>query len=159
MIELPFEDFHEHNYEDMGFCLYVMKNGLDDILYVGISNSDVWERWFSWGGHMTWDGTVIYGESPIAIKIENYLPDSLHWKIQLWTIQDCLEFCGKELPEATTEIIIDDIEPIMIQKLSPALNATYNLSPGEDTTPKSKKEADREAQLDKMYKEIFDKKL
>ena len=51
------------------------------------------------------------------------------------------------------------MEPIMIRKLSPALNATYNLKPGEDTTPKSKKEADREALMDKLYKEIFDKKL
>lgn len=159
MIELRFEDFHEHNYEDKAFCLYVMKNGLSDILYVGISTIDVWERWFSWGGHMTWDGKVIYGESPIAIKIENHLPDSLHWKIQLWTLKDCLAFCRRELPEDTAEITIHDMEPIMIRKLSPALNATYNLNPGEDTTPKSKKEAEREALMDKLYKEIFDKKL
>ena len=41
MIELSFEDFHEQNFEDQGFCLYIMKNGLEDVLYVGISTVDV----------------------------------------------------------------------------------------------------------------------
>src|SRR3990172_481493 len=99
MIELSFEDFHEQNFEDQGFCLYIMKNGLEDVLYVGISTVDVWSRWFGWGGHMTWDGNVIYGESSIGEKIENHLPDSLNWKIQLWTLKDCLMFCGQELPD------------------------------------------------------------
>jgi len=49
------------------------------------------------------------------------------------------------------------MEPIMIRKLSPALNATYNLNPGKDTTPKSKKEVEREKLLNQLYKEIFDK--
>jgi hypothetical protein len=75
VIELRFEDFHEQNYEDKGFCLYVLKNGLGDVLYVGISAVDVWSRWFGWGGHMLWDGKVIYGESSIGIKIENHLPE------------------------------------------------------------------------------------
>jgi hypothetical protein len=158
MIELGLEDFHEHNYEDAGFCLYVMKNGLDEVLYIGISTVDVWDRWFGWGGHMTWDGKVIYGESPIAVRIENHLPESLHWKIQLWTLKDCIEFCSKELPEHTTEITIHNIEPIMIRKLSPVLNATYNLNPREDATFKSKKEVDRQEFLDKAYREIFNKK-
>jgi len=51
MIALRFEDFHEQNYEDKDFCLYVMKNGLGDVLYVGISMQDIWLRWFAWGGH------------------------------------------------------------------------------------------------------------
>ena len=53
MIELRFEEFHEQDYEDRGYCLYVMKNGLGTVLYVGISTVSVWYRWFGWGGHMT----------------------------------------------------------------------------------------------------------
>jgi hypothetical protein len=45
----------------------------------------------------------------------------------------------------------------MIRKLSPALNVTYNLNPGKDTTLKSQKEKEREQQADKLYREIFDK--
>lgn len=158
MIELRFEDFHEQNYEDKGFCLYVLKNGLGDVLYVGISTVDVWSRWFSWGGHMLWDGKVIYGESSIGIKIENHLPESLNWKIQLWTLKDCIEFCRMELSNEISKVTIHDIEPIIIRKLSPALNATYNLNPGKDTTPKSQKEIELERKADELYREIFNKK-
>lgn len=158
MIELTFQEFHEQKYQENHFCLYMVKNGNGDILYIGISTNNIWERWFGWGGHMVWDGKVIYGESPIGTKIENHLPDSLNWKIQLWTLKDCAQFCGNELPGHMSAMTIHDIEPIMIQKLHPALNLIYNLHPENDTTPKSKKEIAREKYLDKMYREIFDKK-
>jgi len=106
---------------------------------------------------MTWDGKIIRGESPIGEKIENHLPDSFNWEIQLWTLKDCIKFCRKELPDNTSEITIRKVEPIMIRKLSPALNLTYNLNPGKDTTPKSQKELDREQRADRLYREIFDK--
>jgi hypothetical protein len=156
MIELTFQEFHEHKYQEDGFRLYVIKNRHNNILYVGISTNNIWERWFGFGGHMVWDGRVIYGESPIGVKIEDHLPDSLRWKIQLWTLQDCIEFC--EVPKDTAILNIRDVEPIMIQKLSPALNVIYNLHPGEDATPKSEKEIERERYLDEMYKRIFDKR-
>ena len=158
MIELTFLDFHEQKYEENRYRLYVMKNALGDILYVGISTDNIWFRWFGWGGYMTWDGKVIYGESPIGEKIENHLPDSLKWKIQLWTLDDCLNFCRDKLPADTTHLTIRDIEPMMIQELRPALNVIYNLNPGKDTTPKSKKEIEYEKYVDQMYNEIFNKK-
>src|SRR3989304_6580719 len=96
---------------------------------------------------MLWDGKVIYGESSIGEKIENHLPDSLNWKIQLWTLKDCLMFCGQELPDPELKLTAGEyndavrgIEPRMIKKLSPALNRSLNLNPGRDTTPKSEKE-------------------
>ena len=158
MIELDFLQFHEQKYREKRYELYVLRNGLGDILYIGISQSNVWERWFGWGGHMMWDGNVIYGESPIGVKIENHLPDSLNWKIQLWTLRDCVKFCKNELPSDTSEITIHEIEPIIIRKLSPALNGTYNLNPGKDTTPQSQKEMELERKADELYREIFNDK-
>jgi len=158
MIELSFREFHDYKYRERGYELYVMKNRLGDILYIGISTIDVWGRWFAWGGHMMWDGNVIYGDSPIGVKIENHLPDSLNWKIQLWTLKDCLKFCGKELRVDASEATIRDLEPIMIRKLRPAMNGTYNLDPGKDTTPKSWKEIELERKADEAYNEIFNKK-
>ena len=107
---------------------------------------------------MTWDGKVIYGASPVVVKIEYHLPDSLNWKIQLWTLQDCVNFCRNELPNDTLETTIHEIEPIIIRKLSPALNGTYNLNPGKDTTVKSKKEMELERKADELYREIFNSK-
>jgi len=158
MIELEFQQFHDQDYRENGYELYVVRNGLGDVLYVGISTNNIWERWFGWGGHMMWDGNVIYGESPIGVKIENHLPDSLNWKIQLWTLEDCIKFCRKELPSYKFEKTIHAVEPIMIRILSPAINNTYNLNPGKDTTPKSQKEKELEQKADRLYKEIFDSK-
>ena len=157
MVEISFLEFHEQQYPGDPFCLYVMKNGSGDVLYIGISTINIWERWFAWGGHMTWDGNIIYGESPIGVKIENHLPDSLKWKIQLWSLEDCLVFCRAELPNDSSGITIHYIEPIMIQKLSPALNVTYNINPGRDTTPLSDKEISQKKKLDQLYKDAFNK--
>jgi hypothetical protein len=157
MIELTLSDFHEQKYEDEGYSLYIMKNGLGDVLYIGISDVDVWRRWFGWGGHMTWDGNVIYGESTVGTKIENSLPDSLSWKIQLWTLEDCIDFLGKAIPPHNARTV-KSIEPLMIRRLSPALNLTYNYNPGKDTTPKSEKEKAWEKYVDQAYDEIFNKK-
>jgi hypothetical protein len=165
MIEITFFDFHEHDYKYDRYCLYVMKNGSGGILYVGISTNDVWVRWFGWGGHLMWDGNVIYGESTIGEKIENHLPESLRWKIQLWTLEDCQKYCGQEIAVADSAKTFEeykqailDIEPFMIRKIRPALNKTYNLRPGKDTTPKSEKEKKWDRYVDEAYDEIFNKK-
>lgn len=157
MIEITFEEFHKQHYKEEGFNLYVVKNGLGDVLYVGISENDVWGRWFGFGGHIVWDGKVIYGESPIGSKIEEHLPSSLLWKIQLWTLDDCIDFCQREIQNNRSSISIRKLEPIMIKKLSPSLNISYNISPGRDTTPRNKKEIENEKYLDKMFRDIFDK--
>jgi hypothetical protein len=156
MIELDFEKFHNHDYVEKGYDLYVMKNGPGDPLYVGISTRSIWERWFGSNGHMVWDGSIIYGTSAVGQKIEDHLPDSLTWNIQLWTLQDCIDFCKDILPSNQIPSV-DFVEPYMIQKLSPSLNGSYNLRPRKDNTPKSQKEIDRENFLDAMYKRIFNK--
>lgn len=158
MIELDFEKFHNHDYVEKGYDLYVMKNGLGHPLYVGISTGSIWDRWFGWSGHLVWDGKIIYGTGAIGQKIVDHLPDSLKWKIQLWTLKDCIKFCRHELKGMKHQPDIKFIEPFVIQKLSPILNGTYNLRPGKDTTPKSKKEIEREKYLDRMYDEIFNKR-
>jgi hypothetical protein len=158
MIEIDFEKFHNQDYVERGYSLYVMKNGLDDALYVGISTRSIWDRWFGWNGHMVWDGNIIYGTSAVGQKIEYHLPDSMKWKIQLWALKDCIKYCKHELKVSKRQPDIKFVEPFMIQKLSPILNGTYNLRPRKDTTPKSKKEIEEEKYLDKVYDEIFNKK-
>jgi len=136
-----------------------MKNGLGDVLYVGISTQSIWERWFGFGGHIIWiENGKLFGTSSVGQKIEDHLPDSLNWKIQLWTLEDCIKFCENELPPNIQHWTIKWVESFMIQKLSPILNVSYNLHPGKDTTPKSKKEIEREKLVEKLYREIFEKK-
>lgn len=155
---MTFWKFHKQDYEPKNYQLYILKNGLGDVLYIGISTVDVWGRWFGFGGHITWDGNIIYGESEVGVKVENHIPDSLSWKIQLWTLEDCLEFCKDKVADDIAHLTIHNLESIIINKFRPILNRTYNLSPGKDTTPKSKKEIDFERYVDKSYDEIFNKK-
>ncbi|HET9908776.1 MAG TPA: hypothetical protein VFQ23_19155 [Anaerolineales bacterium] len=165
MIELRFKEFYEQNYEDEEYCLYVMKNGLGDVLYVGISTDDVWSRWFGGTGHIPWSGTKRYGNSTIGEKITNHLPESLEWNIQLWTLKDCLAFCEMEPPDPNFKPTAGEyndavrtVEARMIKKLSPSLNRHLNLNPGKDTTPKSEKELKWEKYVAAAYDEIFNKK-
>lgn len=155
MIELSFEQFYRQQYRDCGYQLYVMKNGLDEPLYVGITSRTVWERWFDFGGHVFYDGVRLWGHSLVGQKIEDHFPDSLKWKIQLWTLKDCLRFCKSILPTSLREPTVEFIEPFMIQKIRPTLNLAYNLNPGRDSMPNSQKELEREKKLDDIYREIF----
>jgi hypothetical protein len=99
----------------------------------------------------------LVGQSSVGEKIVDHLPDSWEWKIQLWTLEDCLEFCADEL-KPHGRYTIKWLEPIMIQKLRPSLNTIYNLNPSVDHTPISEREKRREAELDRAYREIFEKK-
>ena len=162
MIELSFKKVYDQDFDDDGYCLYVMKNGLGDILYVGISTVDIWQRWFGGAGHIPWSGTMRYGNSTIGEKIMNHLPDSLDWNIQLWTLKDCLAFCEMERSDPKFKLTaveyskaVRNVEAPMIKKLSPALNRYLNLNPGKDTTPKSEKELKWERYVAAAYDEIF----
>lgn len=53
---------------------------------------------------------------------------------------------------------IKHLEPLMIKRLSPILNTSYNLNPGVDSMPKTEKEKNHEKLLDKIYRDIFEKK-
>jgi hypothetical protein len=158
MIELTFRDFFIYKYPSEEYYeLYVMKNGLEEILYVGISSQNVWNRWFGPLGHILLNSRSVMGMSSVGQKIENHMPDSWGWKIQLWTLDDCVAFCADEI-NPRGEYTVKFLEPIMIQKLRPSLNVTYNLNPRADLTPKSEKEKRIEAELDKAYYEIFEKR-
>lgn len=159
MIEITFKDFYEYQYREEVFHeLYIMKNGLEETLYIGISNQNIWNRWFGWNGHIMEGPNYLVGESAVGRKVVDNLPDSLGWKIQLWTLDDCVEFCTSELLHSKDKYTIKMLEPIMIQKLRPSLNSIYNLNPGADNTSRSEREKQREAELDRVFREVFDKK-
>jgi hypothetical protein len=157
MLEITFREFFEYKYPHGEFHeLYIMKNGLEEILYIGISSENIWNRWFGWCGHILVGTNYLVGESSVGRNIVDHLPDSWNWKVQLWTFEDCREFCAEKLnPNGRYDI--KWLEPLMIQKLRPSLNIIYNLNPGPDNTPISEKEIKRQAALDRAYREIFEK--
>lgn len=158
MIEITFKEFYEYKYEEDGFHeLYVMKNGFGETLYIGVSNQNIWNRWFGLRGHILDNGKYLIGESPVGKNIVKHLPKAWEWKIQLWTLEDCIKFCSDDL-KPKGKYNIKYLEPLMIQRLQPVLNILFNLNPGNDTMPKSEKEILHEKFLDKVFQSVFEKK-
>jgi hypothetical protein len=157
VIEIDFECFHNGEYQDDGYELYTIKNDSGDLLYIGISQRGICERWFGFGGHILWSGNYAAGNSAIGQRIVDHLPKSLNWKISLWSFDDCVSFCKNDfhIPAIPT---IQLLESYMISKLSPIMNEVCNLKPGKDTTSKSQKELEREKILDEVYRKVFEKK-
>ena len=150
MKELKFSEFFQGEYEDIGYELYFLKDNDGTAMYIGISRISVWHRWFGGAGsHMSIGETKskLYGTSYIGQVIERRFPDSLEWKIELWTRDDCLkvlqeEFVGRNY----SNISIQTIEPLMITKFMPLYNVMHG---GHHEDPLTSKK------LDEAYKKLF----
>jgi hypothetical protein len=119
-------------------------------LYIGISTDSIWHRWFgSETGHMTigFDGKP-HGASHIGQVIENNLPLSWEWKIDLLTEEDCVRILAEE-PNGKdlTKRDIGFLEVDMINRFSPLYNVLHGGGYHEDPTATKK--------LDDDYKKIF----
>lgn len=157
MIEITFEQFHNQEYVDVqevdppDYQLYVVKNGLGEVLYVGISKVDIWERWFGGAaGHMQVgsDGQP-YGLSRIGKVIERRLPAAWSWKIELWTEKDCRDFLMRETNFGDHNTgTIETLEPLMIQRMEPLYNVSHGGGQHEDPLISKK--------LDDAHRKLFD---
>jgi hypothetical protein len=129
MISVRFEEFMNGEYDnkDEAHELYVLKNE-SLVLYVGISTRNIWERWFgSISSHLVRN---YYGEwfstSDAGRAVLENMPVSNDWTIELWTLQDCIDFLGERFARANKSALsIRYVEPYMIGKLRPSLNVIY----------------------------------
>lgn len=130
MIKMSFETFIDGNYSDNEkFELYVLKDKSKKSLYIGITNTNPYNRWFS--GSQSHCSFNIYGElfgrSPVGKMIEKFYPDSLSWTIYLYTPEDCMVYLfGSKTTKEYITPSIKELEPIMIKALKPSLNVTFN---------------------------------
>lgn len=91
MISIRFIDFRNGDYDNHGEChqLYLVRDE-HEIYYIGISRTGIWYRWFDpFLGHFA-------KHSPIAERITWYGVRSNEWRIELWTLEDCLDFLKPE---------------------------------------------------------------
>jgi hypothetical protein len=131
--------------------LYVVRDNLDQVLYVGIARNGISSRWFHHaGGHVEMqlkNNHYIFTpslSSDVGQYIYDMLPLSLEWTIEMWSLNDCIEFLKNDLRFVQTWVKVDgrisaidtservklrDIkmaEPEMIRKLKPYFNVHYN---------------------------------
>ena len=126
MLNLSFHEFMIGDYPDQDLHLYVVRT-YNEVLYVGISTSNIWNRWFSArNAHMVQVvGSSWIGNSAIGQAVCENMPESLEWTIELWSLEDCAGFLDDKM-FSKGRLNIRDVEPLMIQKLLPKLNVIYN---------------------------------
>ncbi len=133
MLSLTFAEFMDGSYDskyDVG--VYVVKNDVA-VLYVGISKSNIWNRWFgvgSWRCHMAQyhDGRWV-GNSPIGKYIVSNMPESFAWPIELWRVEDCVSFFGDKIQSLGfrhDRIDIGSAEALLMRHYNPLLNVQGN---------------------------------
>jgi hypothetical protein len=135
-MKIKFCDFMNINYTDPdtddpndSFEMYIVRRD-NKVLYVGISQRCVWNRWFGDFGRMPRNANGNrFATDDISREIVDNLPNSLSWEIELLSVNDCrIYFVGN--PEiqkfCKDRLDIKDYEAYMIRELKPSLNGTYN---------------------------------
>jgi hypothetical protein len=131
MKSLTFKEFIDGKYvDDDDYAIYIVKNNAD-VLYVGISRDNIYNRWFTAEhSHIvrTANGTAIRGNSAIGQAIVENLPKSLEWTVILLTEAECIERLGDRSPckSEYDNNALTKLERYLISKLQPLFNATHN---------------------------------
>jgi len=133
MITLKLSEFRDGHYDDEKefYKLYILKNS-DEVLYIGISKMNVYNRWFGGGGRSHLSLNIYgqwFGSTPIGNYVLSHAPQSDDWIIELWTLEDGLAHFEKELQDqhfCLDRTDIEVIERMMIWESHPLLNTTHN---------------------------------
>lgn len=97
------------------YSIYRFRDG-DFVLYVGKTNREILERLYEHIG--------IEGQTQMTTLIEDNLPESLNWEIDLFTVQECIPLIKKHLKlELIQEWNYDLAEKAMICESRPAVNS------------------------------------
>jgi hypothetical protein len=123
MLKMTLKKFFESDIDEGNHELYILKQSRR-VLYIGISERGVWNRWFGFRGpHI---GRNLWGEmfpnSPAGRAVIENFPKSWKWQFELWTVEDCVKFLA--IPH-NDRFTIHHVERLMIEKLKPSLNVTY----------------------------------
>lgn len=127
MVDITFAEFYAAQYDDShDVGVYVVKNGVP--LYVGMSTSNVWNRWFygTFRSHLDLDTqNQWFGYTPIGRMIARNMPASWEWHIELWRVEDCASFFTGELKRlgfVPDRLCVRTAEQLLMKHYQPALN-------------------------------------
>lgn len=115
--------------DDDDYSIYIVRDNAE-VLYIGISRDNIYNRWFSADySHITKfaDGTL-RGDSTIGQVIVGNIPNSLQWSIDLLSIDDCIKLLGDKSPckSEYDNNALEKLERYLIGELAPLFNVTYN---------------------------------
>jgi hypothetical protein len=105
------------------YSIYRFRDG-DFILYVGKTERNIAER--------LWEHIGLGGQTQLTPLIEDNIPESLDWQVDLYTVTDCFPFIKEYLAaKVMEEWDVALAEKALIMHSSPAINSTLNYHPTE----------------------------
>ncbi len=106
------------------YSIYCFRDG-DFILYVGKTKRHIVER--------LWEHVGFAGQTQMTSLIEDNLPESLGWEIDLFTVLECIPLINKHLKvkRIINECDFDLAEEAMIRESHPAVNRSLNFDGAE----------------------------
>jgi hypothetical protein len=113
--------------EDSNCRVYLWRDG-DIIFYVGKSDVAIIDRLLTHLGRGPWS----WGEplSPMGRLVQQNLPESLAWQVELYTIDDCAAEIRRHFPRKHVDSVASDVaEKALILEHRPCLNVVDNNFP------------------------------
>lgn len=104
--------------------VYIVRDN-DFVIYVGKTTTGVSTRLQSHCGCGEWGWS---GEDSLGCFIRENKPDSDNWKVDIYTVDDCISELRSEKPYYKF-FDIDDAEQYFIHLHNPALNIVHNATP------------------------------
>ena len=135
-IELTFERFMSQDYDDSAddiYTIYIVENG-KDVLYVGMTKRNIFDRWFGFSGHMEGENARYYSE--IGKVIYYNMPESKLWTIKMLTTKEAFDLLGEKAPKINnidSPLAIEKVEHYLIKELHPLFNISGQSRPHTKT--------------------------
>ena len=104
MITVKFKVFMDFMDIDKDYQLYVLRKD-KNIVYIGISERDIWYRWFGSFGRMCKVNGEWRGKDATARHIIENMPKSFNWDIDLFSVTDTLDLIGMDYERNDGKII------------------------------------------------------
>lgn len=118
------------------YSIYRFRDG-EFVLYVGKTARNILERLYEHIG--------IDGQTGITKIVEDNLPESLNWEIDLFTVRECIPLIKKYFKvKRIKDWDTDSAEKAMIQACRPALNSTLSYNSAQLPLKYTKKSLERQ---------------
>ena len=134
MITLTFDEFKTGDWtnDDSFYQMYIISDQNDyNIFYIGISEVDIYNRWFGLVGHIPGFTDSLLLCSHIGSRIVDNVPESSGYIVKLLTLQDAMFIARCADDDFRPDSRFTDIrscETVLIKRFLPPDNSVHNAS-------------------------------
>lgn len=121
---------HDEALDDLDHNLYIMRGADNAALYVGQSSSNVVERICDHLGMGYGYGLSAWDADAVGIFVQDHLPESETWDVELRTFEECVPLMRKHMPHCRVieKCTLRDAERALMAEFRPRFNVAQNNS-------------------------------